>query len=241
MTQPAPAPEVPVVVLFDDGDLIAVAKPSGVVVHRGWNDRDRPMLQRVRDHVGQRVHLIHRLDRATSGVLLLSRSSERAAELGHAFERGDVHKVYVALVRGHLGRRFPETRSPEGMRIDYPVPKTENGERIDAVTVVRELAESPVERASLVRTDPETGRFHQIRRHLKHLAHPIVGDVRYGDGKVNRHYRERHGLQRLALHAASITFPESDGQHTVRAPLPAQLANVLAELELDTVGPIGGR
>ena len=201
MSQPEPLPDFPIDVLHDDGDLLAVFKPSGVVVHRGWNAADRPMLQRVRDHVGAYVHPIHRLDRGTSGVLLFARTPQTARRLGLAFEAGEVRKEYLAMVRGHLGERYPKARTEGGLHIDYPVPRTENGERIDAQTTVFEVEPSVTERASLVRAHPHTGRFHQIRRHLKHLRHPIVGDVRYGDGKVNRHFRDHHGFARLALHA----------------------------------------
>lgn len=228
MNQPAPAAEIPVAILRDDGDLIAVDKPSGVVVHRGWNSRDRPMLQRVRDHAGQRVHLVHRLDRATSGVLLFTRTPELAARVGIAFEEGRVRKSYLALVRGHLGRRWPESQASAGLVIDHPVPRSEHGERIEAKTRVWCLGESANDRCSLVRAEPLTGRLHQIRRHLKHLAHPVVGDVRYGDGRVNRHFRAQYRLDRLWLHAAALELDEL----RIEAPLPAPLESMLVALDL---------
>ncbi len=236
MTQPVPAPERPVRVLFDDGDLVAIDKPSGVVVHRGWNDRDRPMLQRVRDHLGQRVHLVHRLDRATSGVLLFTRTADMAARLGLAFEEGRVRKTYLALVRGHLGQRWPAALAPEGLLIDHPVPRTEHGERIDAQTRVWCLGQSTRERCSLVRAQPISGRLHQIRRHLKHLAHPLVGDVRYGDGRINRHFRETHALHRLWLHALALQVSMDDETSLeFTAPLSADLLDSLGRLDLADV------
>ena len=223
-------------ILHDDGDLIAVNKPSGVVVHRGWNGADRPMLQRVRDHVGAYVYLVHRLDRATSGVLLFTRRQTSASELGQRLEAGSFRKEYVALVRGHLGRRNPAALTASGMLIDHPVPRTEHGARIEAQTTVWCLAESQNERCSLVRAQPHTGRLHQIRRHLKHLAHPVVGDVRYGDGRVNRHFRDNYDLHRLWLHATSLEVPLGEGKSLmVTAPLGPDLRDGLERLGLTDV------
>ncbi len=207
-------------------------KPSGLAVHPGWVPRTEPTaLVWAREQAGRYVYPVHRLDRATSGVLLFGLSSEVARTLGQAFMSGSVDKRYVALVRG---------TAPEDVVIDNPVPKTEGGERVPASTTFRRLARSPKDRCSLVEARPKTGRLHQIRRHLKHISHPIVGDVRYGKGDINRHYRATWDLHRLALHALELVLPHPSGEGTlqVSAPVPEDLAEPLRRLEvLDALPP----
>ena len=197
-----------------DDRLAAFAKPSGMLVHRGWGDADVVAVDLVREAFGGRVHPVHRLDRATSGVLLFALDPEAAAALCGMFERGEVHKTYFALVRGV---------APEEGVIDHPIPRTEDGPRVPAVTAFRRRY--VFERWSLVEARPATGRLHQIRRHLKHISHPIVGDVNYGKGEINRLFRERFGLRRLALHASALRFesPFGGGEVVIRAGLPDDL------------------
>jgi len=211
--------------LYVDDDVVVADKPSGLSVHRGWDDDDDVAMFRVRDAIGARVHPVHRLDRGTSGALLFARTAAAAATLGRAFADGHVDKRYLALVRG---------APPATVVVDHPVPETEGGARVPAVTRLRLVARSTVERCSLVEARPETGRFHQIRRHLKHLSHPIVGDVNYGKGDLNRLFRTRYGLHRLALHAHLLAFdhPATGRRLVVRAPLPADFAAALAALGL---------
>lgn len=211
--------------LFLDDAIVVANKPSGLLVHRGW-DRDSDVaLFRVRDAVGEHVHPMHRLDRGTSGVLLFARSRAVAARLARSFEQGAIEKRYLALVRG---------APPEAGVIDHPIPKGERGPRVSAVTRFRLLARSPVDRCSLILAEPLTGRLHQIRRHLRHLSHPLIGDVNYGSGEINRHYRERYALHRLALHALSLAFrhPVSGERVEVRAPVPEDLRSALLQLAL---------
>jgi tRNA pseudouridine65 synthase len=217
----------PIDLLFVDGAVVLANKPSGLLVHRGWADDADVALFRVRDMLGAHVHPVHRLDRGTSGVLLFARTREVAATLGRAFEAGRVEKRYLALVRG--------TPPDEGV-IDHPIPRSEGGERVAAVTRFRRLARSTVDRCSLVLALPETGRLHQIRRHLRHISHPIVGDVNHGSGAINRHYRARYGLHRLALHACSIAFehPTTGQRLVVTAPIPGDLSRALSALDLPT-------
>jgi tRNA pseudouridine65 synthase len=216
-----PPPLSDFVLLHRDDRLAAFAKPSGLLVHRGWDDDPVVALDLARQAVGDRVHPVHRLDRATSGVLLFALDPESAAAMGRMFEEGTVHKTYVALVRG-----VP----PEAGVVDSPVPKTEGGARVPAVTAYRRLF--VVDRWSLVEASPRTGRLHQIRRHLKHLGHPIVGDVNYGKGDINRFFREHHGLRRLALHARTLSFthPFTGAPTTIAAPLPDDLRGPLSGL-----------
>jgi len=200
--------------LHRDDRLAAFAKPSGMLVHRGWGDDAVVALDLAREAIGTRVHPVHRLDRATSGVLLFALDPACAAALGRMFEASAVQKEYLALVRG-----VPA----EAGVIDSPVPRTEGGPRVPAVTAFRRRA--TIDRWSLVEARPETGRLHQIRRHLKHIGHPIVGDVNYGKGDVNRLFRERFGLHRLALHASRVALahPITGARLVIAAPLPDDL------------------
>lgn len=213
-----------------DDDVLVMNKPSGLAVHPGWVPRTEPTaLVWARREAGCHVYPAHRLDRATSGVLVFGLRSEVARVLGQAFTEGLVHKRYIALVRG---------TAPDEVDIDHPVPRSEDGPRVDAQTWCRRLARSPRDRCSLVEARPKTGRLHQIRRHLKHLSHPLVGDVRYGKGDINRHYRATWDLHRLALHALELELPHPSGEGTLqlRAPVPEDLAEPLRRLEvLDAV------
>jgi tRNA pseudouridine65 synthase len=226
-------------ILYRDESVLAVAKPSGLIIHRGpWSRSETPLLSRVRDQIGQRVHPVHRLDRGTSGVLLLTLGPEPARRLGRAFAAGAVEKRYLALVRGV---------APDDGLIDHPVPGREDGPRVPAVTRFRRhqsvraatpLPEEPARgapRYSLVEACPRTGRFHQIRRHLKHISHPIIGDVNYGRGEHNRFFRERYGLHRLALHALELTVehPMTGERLSITAPIPADLAAPLQRVGFD--------
>lgn len=200
-------------------------KPSGLLVHRGLDNDDDVAMFRVRDAIGEHVHPLHRLDRGTSGALLFARSRAVAASMSRAFEEGRVDKRYLALVRG---------TPPESGTIDYAIPKEDGGPRVPAVTRFRRIARSTVDRCSLVLAMPETGRLHQIRRHLRHIDHPLVGDVEHGSGEINRRYRAEYSLHRLALHAVFLAFvhPVTGQRIEVSAPLPADLAAPLALLAL---------
>jgi tRNA pseudouridine65 synthase len=201
-------------------------KPSGLLVHRGWDSDDDVAMFRVRDALGgSHVHPLHRLDRGTSGALVFARSRDVAARLMKAFELGQVHKLYLALVRG---------QPPDSGVIDHPIPRTEDGPRVPALTRFRRLCRSPVDRCSLVLAKPETGRLHQVRRHMAHIHHPLVGDVAHGSGVINRHYRATYALHRLALHAVAIAFdhPVTGERVRVVAPLPQDLTDALAALQL---------
>ena len=156
--------------LYVDDHVVVANKPSGLLVHRGWDDDDDVAMFRVRDAIGARVHPLHRLDRGTSGALLFARSPEATAILQKSFDERAVEKRYLALVRG--------APPSEGV-IDHPIPKSEDGPRVSALTRFRLVARSTVDRCSLVEARPETGRLHQVRRHLRHISHPLVGDVTY--------------------------------------------------------------
>lgn len=207
--------------LYRSAALVAVDKPSGLAVHRGQSRDPVHALQLVRDSVGAYVYPVHRLDRATSGVLLFALSADAARAVGAAFEAGDIEKRYLALVRGN---------PPDRATIDHALSQEDDKPPQDARTEVVTLARFG--RYALVEAIPKTGRTHQIRRHLKHLSCPIIGDVRYGKGEHNRFFRTEFELHRLALHAASLTLldPAAGEPVTIRAPLPDELARTLEAL-----------
>lgn len=214
-------------VLHCDDHLVAFAKPSGLLVHRGWGDDAVTLVDLARERFGDRIHPVHRLDRGTSGVLVIALSGEAAATVQASFERGEAEKRYLALVRGI---------APDEGLIDHPIPRREDGPRVPAVTAFRRrfavsAATAPdlpaaVQRCSLVEARPRTGRLHQVRRHLKHLSHPLLGDANYGKGDLNRLFRAEVGLGRLALHAASLELvhPVTGARLRLDAPLPEDLA-----------------
>jgi tRNA pseudouridine65 synthase len=222
-------PRPSISLLYVDDHLVVADKPSGLLVHRGWDNDDDVAMFRVRDTIGAYVYPIHRLDRGTSGALLFARTQECAAALHAAFEAHRVDKQYLALVRGH---------APEGGVIDHPVPKSEDGPRVPALTRFTLVARSTVDRCSLVLAQPATGRLHQIRRHLRHINHPLVGDVAYGSGVINRHYRASYALHRLALHACRLAFdhPVTGARIDVEAPVPEDLGAALDKLGLPRTG-----
>jgi tRNA pseudouridine65 synthase len=208
------------VIVWRDERLAVVDKPAGVAVHRGWaTGDDEPLLQQVRDLVGAHVWLIHRLDRGASGAVLFALDPEAAAAASALFQGGTVDKRYLALTRGH---------PPPHTLLEHAIPKEPGGERVPATTEL--WCRETFGRYALVEARPLTGRLHQIRRHLKHLSCPLIGDVRYGKGEHNRIFREHHGLHRLALHSTRLAFthPFSGAAICVDVPLAADLAAAIA-------------
>ena len=204
-------------ILHRDARCVVVDKPAGIATHRGWDDSDDALLQRVRDTIGAYVYPIHRLDRGASGIVLFALDADAARAFQAAWHLAD--KRYLAITRGH---------PPEHVVLDHPMFRRErDGDKVDARTEFwrREV----LGRYALVEARPHTGRLHQIRRHLKHLACPLIGDVRYGKGEHNRLWRDQHHLHRLALHSISLTVPHPDGGVlAVTCPLAPDLEAALA-------------
>jgi tRNA pseudouridine65 synthase len=206
-------------VLWRDARCVVVAKPAGIATHRGWDGDDDALLQRVRDAVDRYVYPVHRLDRGASGAILFALDADAARAFAAAWP--DADKRYLALTRGH---------PPEQLVIDHAIPRAPGEPRVAAITEVTRLA--TFGRYALVEARPRTGRLHQVRRHLKHVSCPLIGDVRYGKGEHNRLFRERHGLHRLALHCASITVAHPDGGRlAVGCALADDLAGALVSLD----------
>lgn len=223
-------------ILHQDAALVVVAKPSGMLVHRTDQAPDRTVvLQLARDATGGgHLHPVHRLDRGASGVLVLARTAEAARVLQTQLEDGGAEKRYLALVRG--------APAAEGV-IDHPIPRREDGPRVPAVTAYRCRAtvtlpvvggdgRARAQAYALVEARPRSGRLHQVRRHLKHAGHPLVGDVNYGRSEHNRWCRDHYGLDRLALHAAALAFdhPVTGARACFEAPLPEDLRQPLLRM-----------
>ena len=194
-------------ILYRDRHYVAVYKPAGLLVHRTRiADGDRFAMQWLRDQLGCWVYPVHRLDRPACGVLLFGLSSDAANRMMRLFEQRLVEKTYLAVVRGH---------TPDHQRIDYPLQEEPGKPRQPAVTDYRRLAQAelpypvgryPSARYSLLQVRPLSGRLHQIRKHMKHIFHPIVGDTTHGDGAHNRFFRRQFGCRRLLLMARGLAF-----------------------------------
>lgn len=209
-----------------DDDIAAIDKPCGLLVHPSALDAHETVtaLDLLQAQLGQPLWPLHRLDKATSGVLLFARHREAASQWGQLFETGQVRKRYLALVRG-----WP----PERGTIDYALAKdpelpSAGQPRLEAVTHYERLAtfdwpfqvdeRHPTSRYALVAVEPLTGRRHQIRRHFKHIGHPLVGDTTHGKGAHNRAVAEWLGVRRLWLHAVRIETPGQQGPLVIEAP-----------------------
>lgn len=195
-------------ILFADDDLLVINKPAGILVHRSeaTSRREPAVLQIMRDRSGQHLYPVHRLDRPTSGVLILARSSVMASILSQQW--AEFQKTYLAIVRGW---------TPEHLTIDRALPDLDQPEAPpqDALTELQRLAtvelneavdRYPQTRYSLCQLQPKTGRRHQLRRHCKSIFHPMIGDTVYGQGSHNRFFREHIGVSRLLLHHQRMSF-----------------------------------
>jgi tRNA pseudouridine65 synthase len=214
----------PLALLHRDDRIAVFNKPSGLLIHRSYIDRTetRFALQMARDLLGQRVYPVHRLDKPTSGLLLFALSPEDAATLTASFTYGQVRKRYLAVCRGiapiegvinHPLLEEQDRHDPFRQEGKEPQEAITTYRRLAAVELPFSVGRYPTSRYSLLEIEPMTGRRHQIRRHFKHIFHPLVGDVNYGEGRHNRFFREEFNCSRLLLHAAGLTIPHpADGQ-----------------------------
>ena len=194
-------------IVYQDEYLVAVNKPHGLLVHPSPIARDAEefAMQLLRDQLGQYVFPVHRLDRKTGGVLLFALDTKVQSEVQQQFAERKVEKEYWAIVRGY---------TEDAGEIDYPL-KKENGKVQEAFTTYETVgrAELPVPfgkhdtvRYSLLKVMPETGRMHQIRKHLAHILHPIIGDRPHGCNKQNRLFKEKWGMTTMLLHARTLSL-----------------------------------
>lgn len=203
----------PLHILWQDDHLVAVYKPAGWLVHRTGLDagETRFVMQTLRDQLRQHVYPVHRLDKGTCGVLVMALHSDAARALSQAFEQHATHKRYLAMVRGWppAEAEVNHPLRPDDAPPDAPVQDAHTRFRTLAQLTLPQASDPrfATTRAALVEAVPTTGRRHQIRRHLKHLAHPIIGDATHGKGPLNRWWAERLGQQRLWLHAWQLSLP----------------------------------
>lgn len=227
----------PLPLLYQDDWLVAVNKPAGLLVHRSRiaSEARQFALQMLRDQLGRHVYPVHRLDRPTSGILLFALDKVSAKAMGELFAQRSVSKMYHAVVRG-----FVEQHG----QIDYPLKEeldavADKFARIDkeaqsAVTdfLTLQKVELPfavskkhaTSRYSLLQLSPKTGRKHQLRRHLAHIRHPIIGDTTHGDGRQNRFFRDHFNCHRLLLAATGLDFthPVNGEQVNISIPVPEE-------------------
>jgi tRNA pseudouridine65 synthase len=238
----SPLPKAnPLTEIYRDPWLLVVHKPAGLLVHRSPIDPHETefALQYARAmNGGEYVYPLHRLDRPTSGILVFARDPDTASLLGKALMAGEVSKTYLAMVRGWAPEQgfidYPLREEPEDKRRkDEPMPLREARTRyvrLATTEIPVEIEGYPTSRYSLVALYPETGRKHQLRRHMKHISHPIIGDANHGRGRHNRYFAERFGLGRLMLAAIGMTFthPVTGERLQLRAEPEASFLQVLS-------------
>ncbi len=214
-------------ILYQSPRYVVVNKPPGLLMHRTAISQDTVfLLQQLRNQLGMRVHAVNRIDRATSGAVLFALNAD-AARLGEeAFRARLVDKTYLGVVRGFV----------QSQRIEHRLSDEGSSERREAITEIEALkrvqldiaiGRYPQQRYSLLRARPRTGRMHQIRRHLHHIFHPLIGDTTHGEGRHNRLFREHFDCSRLLLHAESLALSIDEERIEVHAPHEAQFSRVL--------------
>ena len=241
MNQTPIAMESPLPILYLDHAIVAVHKPSGLLVHRSPIDRHETVfaLQQVRDQLGRWVYPVYRLDKPTSGVLLFALERDMARALSEQFAEHRVGKHYLAVVRGYC---------PESGEIDHALrdkadplidrhrsrpAATQSAltryQRLATVEIPVEVDRYPQSRYSLVDLFPRTGRKHQLRRHMKHIGHPIIGDAKHGKGVHNRYFQQAYACHRLLLacYALEVEHPETGLSLRIEAPLEGSFLRVL--------------
>ena len=233
-------------ILYQDDDLVAINKPAGLLVHRSDIDRHETefAVQRLRNELGKKVYPIHRLDKPTSGILLFGLNSEVTRVVSQQFQEGKVEKRYHALTRGWL--------KEDAFYVDYALSPIRDkiADRQKKQDAPKQTAQTqfykrktfyleipvgryPGTRFQLLEVLPKTGRKHQIRRHCKHIFHPIIGDTRYGEGRFNRFFRTQVEARELMLCATELSFqhPATQSTLTITCPLSPAMAKAIDFLE----------
>jgi tRNA pseudouridine65 synthase len=228
-------------ILYQDEHLVAINKPSGLLVHKSPIDKHETQfaLQQLRDQIGQYVHPIHRLDKPTSGVLLFALDAQIVKRMSELFRSSQINKEYVAIVRGYTQEEslidYPlkqmldtKVQKLQGITKGLQEARTEY-RRLATVELPYPVSHYPAARYSLVKLLPKTGRKHQLRRHMKHIFHPIIGDTKHGRGEHNKLFREKFDCHRLLLHSNRLKFihPLSEKEIVIDAPLDGTFTRIL--------------
>ncbi len=223
-------------VIFEDEWMMAVDKPSGMAVHTGSGVTGGTLVDYVRAYLGPRAvrngfaaSPAHRLDRDTSGVILVAIRRPAMVHFTEVFTEGQATKRYLVLVKGRMPRASGRIDLPLSEHQQTAASKARRGVNLQEAVTLWQVVHQGGD-AALLACTIETGRTHQIRRHLASLGHPVAGDRKYGDFAFNREAKARWGLKRLFLHAGSLQFPHPETGRTIRleAPLPPELRDVLA-------------
>lgn len=232
-------------IIYRDEQFIAINKPSGLLVHRSWLDSHATefAVQKLEAQIGQPVFPVHRLDRATSGVLLFLLDKSYANNLMEQFAEQATDKRYLAVVRGHIGegkldyalkKKLDKIADKHANPDNAPQPAVTNYKCLTQCEIPIAVRPYHQSRYSLVELTPKTGRRHQLRRHLKHLHHPIIGDTTHGDGEHNKMFRKEFASHRLLLHAADLAFthPVTGKKVEIHASLDNEFSALLIKLNL---------
>ena len=230
-------------ILYRDEYIVAINKPSGLLVHRSPIDKKetRFAIQELRNQIGQYVYPIHRLDKPTSGVLLFALDSKTAKKLNDMFLDGKIQKEYIAVVRGYVDEKGM-IEYPLSYKYDKVADKDSKNDKPaqDAITYYERLGSVELNyrvdrydttRYSLLRLLPKTGRKHQLRRHLKHINHHLLGDTKYGRGEHNKSIRQKYNCHRMLLHAhiLRIKHPYTDEILEIKAGFDNTFLHILKE------------
>lgn len=225
-------------ICYQDDDLIAINKPHGLLVHRSpiATNTDEFAVQILRDQINEYVYPVHRLDRKTGGVLLFAKNKAANALMQKQFAKRETDKTYIAIVRGY---------TPESDTIDYDL-MNDRGKVQNAITGYRTLQQSeipissgtfPTSRYSLVELKPETGRMHQLRKHMNHIRHPIIGDRPHGCSKQNRFFKAEFDMMTMMLHSQTLSFhhPLSGVKVDIHAPLQSEFQRMINALGFQSI------
>lgn len=225
-------------IIYQDENLVAINKPNGLLVHRSSiaTNTDEYALQLLRDQIGLKVFPCHRLDRKTSGVLLFALNTDVQKLVNDQFMNNETSKTYWAIVRGF---------TPDNGTIDYAL-TNDKGKTQEALTHFTCLKQTeipiasgkfPTSRYSLLKIQPVTGRMHQIRKHLAHIFHPIIGDRPHGCNKQNKLFLEHWNMNTMLLHSMELSFqhPVTKENLILTANLPAEFTRMQEVLKLNEV------
>jgi len=228
-------------VLYSDDEIIVIDKPSSMLTHRHSMDRGSPtVVQAMETRFGETIYTVHRLDRMTTGAMILARTRGSAGELSRQFRDREINKTYLAIVRGHLDASGT---------IETPIARTTDSTVLQARTDYETLAWGrvcePIGRYeegwfSLVRLSLLTGRSHQARRHLHRIDHPVVGDNKHGDKTYNRWAIDRTGVKHLYLRAIELTFrhPLTEKTMEIRLGIPDIWTRFLQTVGIEAPEPL---
>lgn len=208
-------------IVYEDNDILIINKPAGIPIHPGKGTHIATLIEGLM-YYGQEKnftpHLVHRLDKHTSGILIIAKNTQSARELGDIIASRSIKKEYIALCKGNLSNKG---------KIDIPL---ENKQALTTFTT-QKVYKTHLGEFSLLNVNIKTGRKHQIRKHLSLINHPIIGDDVYGDKKLNREFKREYGLKRYFLHCHSMEFYFKNKHIAATAPLSEDLKNVLKNLE----------